>query len=61
MEYLGHIISSDGIRHQSSKIQAIVEMPDPQNKKELRSFLGIANITIDFHLDWQPNVLSSMS
>ena len=39
MEYLGHIISRDDIRPQSSKIKAIMEMSDPQNKKELCSFL----------------------
>ena len=43
VHYLGHIIDKDGIRPQPEKLKAILEMPNPNNQKELRSFLGIVN------------------
>lgn len=38
--YLGHIISSDGVRPDPSKIEVIEKFPKPQNPKEIKSFLG---------------------
>ena len=43
VQYLGHIIDKDGIRPVPEKIKAIVDMPEPNNPKELRSFLGMVN------------------
>ena len=43
VRYLGHIIDKSGIRPQPDKLKAIVDMPFPQNPKELRSFLGMVN------------------
>jgi predicted aspartyl protease len=43
IEYLGHIISSDGIQPVTSKIDAIVHAPTPNNVQQLRSFLGLTN------------------
>jgi len=43
VQYLGHIIDKDGIRPVPEKIKAIVDMPKPNNPKELRSFLGMVN------------------
>ncbi|KAA3465626.1 DNA/RNA polymerases superfamily protein [Gossypium australe] len=40
--FLGHIVSSDGIRVDLSKISAIVEWKPPRNVTEVRSFLGLA-------------------
>ncbi len=39
---LGHYISSQGIKVDPSKIQIIVNLPIPQNQREVRSFLGYA-------------------
>ena len=39
--YLGHVINKDGIRPMTDKIEAIQNMPLPQDQKELRSFLGM--------------------
>ena len=42
VEFLGHVISKDGIAVNPSKIQAILEWKAPINAKEIRGFLGMA-------------------
>ena len=41
VEYLGHIVSEEGIRQTQSKIEAVAHWAEPTNLQELRSFLGI--------------------
>jgi hypothetical protein len=41
VEYLGHVIDSDGLHPTPSKIQAILHASVPKNVSELRSFLGM--------------------
>ncbi|GJU28568.1 retrotransposable element Tf2 [Tanacetum coccineum] len=41
VEYLGHIVSSDGVKANPSKITAMTEWPIPRNLWELRGFLGL--------------------
>ncbi len=43
VEYLGHIISKDGLHTSESKVKAVLEAPSPKNVPELRSFLGLVN------------------
>ena len=43
VEFLGHIISKNGIRMDPKKIQSILEWPEPENLKDLQAFLGLAN------------------
>lgn len=43
IQFLGHIISQDGIRPDNNKMQAIREYPVPRNLKQLRGFLGLCN------------------
>lgn len=43
VEYLGHIVSEDGVSTDPSKTQAITEWPTPTNVASLQSFLGFAN------------------
>ena len=43
IEFLGHIISADGIKPDPKKVKAVVEMPDPTNVTELRRMLGMFN------------------
>ena len=41
--FLGHLVTSDGISPDPTKIDAINKMPMPTNKKELQRFLGMVN------------------
>ena len=41
MTFLGHVISSDGVATNPSKIQNVTDWPVPTNVSELRSFLGL--------------------
>lgn len=43
MEYLGHIVSSEGIRSDPKKIETIQKWPTPKNVHEVRSFLGLSS------------------
>ena len=43
MTYIGYILSSKGIKPDPSKVQAIIEMKSPQDKKELQRFMGMVN------------------
>ncbi len=40
VNYVGHIVSKDGISTDPSKIEAVVSWPQPQTVTELRSVLG---------------------
>ena len=41
IEYLGYILTRDGIKPQTKKVQAILALNPPINVKELRHFLGM--------------------
>ena len=43
LRYLGHIISSEGIKPDPKKIQALLDWPYPQSVKALQQFMGLAN------------------
>eukprot|EP00804_Cyclotella_cryptica_P020477 CCRYP_019793-RB/>CCRYP_019793-RB protein AED:0.03 eAED:0.02 QI:0/0/0/1/0/0/2/0/728 len=46
-EYLGYVLSRDGIKPQPKKVQAILALTPPQNVKQLRRFLG----TVQYYRD----------
>ncbi len=41
VEYLGHMLSKNGIAPNPKRVKAIVEMPPPKNVSQLRSFIGM--------------------
>jgi hypothetical protein len=42
IQYLGHILSSQGVHTDPEKVQAVLQWPPPTNVRELRGFLGLA-------------------
>lgn len=42
VEFLGFIVSADGLKPNIKKIEAIKKYPEPTNLKELRAFLGLS-------------------
>ena len=43
VQYLGYLISKDGVQPDPSKVEAVTSYPTPSNATEVREFLGIAN------------------
>jgi hypothetical protein len=43
VEYLGHIISTEGIRPNPDKLSSIREWPTPTNVRQVQQFLGLCN------------------
>lgn len=41
--YLGEILSTEGVQPDPEKVQAIVEKPVPEDKKDLQRALGLIN------------------
>lgn len=43
IKYLGHMITVNGFHPDNNKITFILNYPEPQNVKQLLSFLGLVN------------------
>ena len=41
--YLGHVVTSEGVKTDPSKVEAVKSWPTPTNPTEVRSFLGLAS------------------
>ena len=41
MEYVGHLLTSEGLKPSPSRVEALENMDTPQNREELQTFLGI--------------------
>ena len=41
IQYLGHLISEEGIQPLPEKLESIAKMPAPKNTKEVKQFLGL--------------------
>jgi hypothetical protein len=42
VQFLGHVISKEGIAVDPSKVEAVTKWESPKNVGEIRSFLGLA-------------------
>jgi hypothetical protein len=42
-KYLGHVLSSDGVKVNKDKVRAVKEIQKPQNREEVHRFLGMIN------------------
>ncbi len=52
IEYLGFILTRDGIKHQSNKVQAILMFQPLKGVKQLRHFLGMVQYYLDLWARW---------
>ena len=43
VQFLGHLVDHDGIHPLQTKVQAIVDFPQPTSRRQLRTFLGLIN------------------
>ncbi|XP_022783269.1 uncharacterized protein K02A2.6-like [Stylophora pistillata] len=41
VHYVGHVLSADGVKPDPNKVEAIIAMPTPANREDLRRFLGV--------------------
>ena len=41
--FFGHLVTSDGLKPDPNKVNAIANMAAPQNKMQLQSFVGLCN------------------
>jgi hypothetical protein len=57
MEYLGYLLSLDGLTMSSEKIQAILDWPEPRKVKDIQSFLGFANFYRHFIFNYSDIVV----
>ncbi|XP_058809863.1 uncharacterized protein K02A2.6-like [Phymastichus coffea] len=48
LEVLGFVVNKNGLHKAKSKVQAMVDAPQPRNQKELESFLGLINFYARF-------------
>ena len=43
VEYVGHTIDKDGLHFTRSKLDSVLNFPKPRTKRQIKSFLGLAN------------------
>ena len=48
ISFMGHTLTSEGLKPQDSKIQAVLQTERPSNVKELKSFLGLVSYCSKF-------------
>lgn len=43
VHFLGHVVNAEGISVSPNKVKAILDMPEPSNVSELRTYMGMVN------------------
>ena len=51
LQFLGHLVSKDGIQPDFDKVKAIVKMPPPTCVKDVRAFIGMTS----YYRRYMPN------
>ena len=57
VEYMGHVISEEGLKPTADKVRALVDAPVPKDVSQLRSFLGLVN----YYAKSMPNLSSVLA
>jgi hypothetical protein len=60
IEYLGYVLTRDGIKSQSDKVRAILAIKLPTGVKQLRHFLGMVQYYHDLSARWS-NILAPLT
>jgi hypothetical protein len=55
LDFLGHHVSSEGIRSLEGKVEAICQFPQPTTARQLRKFVGLIN----FYHQFIPQILQT--
>ncbi|MBW0565709.1 hypothetical protein O181_105424 [Austropuccinia psidii MF-1] len=61
VEYLGYVVSSEGLKIDQAKVQQILNWPPPRNLKALQSFLGFTNFYHHFNKNYSRKISSLTS
>ncbi|MBW0574302.1 hypothetical protein O181_114017 [Austropuccinia psidii MF-1] len=61
VEYLGYVVSSEGLKMDKAKVQQILNWPLPRNLKAFQSFLGFANFYCRFIKNYSKKISSLTS
>ena len=48
IKYIGHVLSTDGLKADDEKLRAVVQLPPPQDKQELMRFMGMIQYLAKF-------------
>ncbi|MBW0539956.1 hypothetical protein O181_079671 [Austropuccinia psidii MF-1] len=60
-EYLGYVVSSEGLKMDQEKVKQILNWPPPRNLNALQSFLGFANFYLCFIKNYSKKISSFTS
>ncbi|MBW0548856.1 hypothetical protein O181_088571 [Austropuccinia psidii MF-1] len=61
VEYLGYVVSSEGLKMDQAKVQKILNWPPPLSLKDLQSFLGFAKFYRHFIKNYSKKISSPTS
>ncbi|MBW0521587.1 hypothetical protein O181_061302 [Austropuccinia psidii MF-1] len=61
VEYLGYVVSSEGLKMDQAKVHQILNWPPPRNLKALQSFLGFTNFYRCFIKNYSKKISSLTS